>query len=81
MQLKFPFHINVTTYGGKKKRQLKQDLLIIFTAENRAVNLLDINFCKKESLGRSARLLIVKNRPKISGNVTFTKNFLLQDIS
>ena len=50
-------------------------------AGNRAVNWLDINFCKKEPLSRLTRLLVVKNRPKISGNVTFTKNFLRQEIS
>ena len=50
-------------------------------AGNRAVNWLDINVCKKEPLSRLTRLLVVKNRPKISGNVTFTKNFLRQEIS
>ena len=32
MQLKISFHVNLTTYSDKKKRQFKQDLPIIFTA-------------------------------------------------
>ena len=31
-QLKISFHVNLTTYSDKKKRQFKQDLLIIFIA-------------------------------------------------
>ena len=32
IQLKISFHVNLTTYSNKKKRQLKQDLPIISTA-------------------------------------------------